>query len=205
MARAYNPYTGTSAATHQGSNAYSSWGQSVVSNGNKSAYTQHYSNANGHCRNSSRAQRAEPPLVLRPSTGIPAWRKPPAATCMPRTTATFTRIPVKGGNHTTTATGTRSIAQRTLRHKGQSYRNSGARTKRGPSNAPRVRSTPTKSASKSAVPAASDVDQDFQDRNRGEFQSQRFDSFQRGGGGWGGFERGGGAALVALAAGDARA
>ena len=35
------------AATHQGSNAYSSWGQSVVSNGNKSAYTQHYSNANG--------------------------------------------------------------------------------------------------------------------------------------------------------------
>ena len=47
MAQAYNPYTGTSAATHQGSNAYSSWGQSVVSNGNKSAYTQHYSNANG--------------------------------------------------------------------------------------------------------------------------------------------------------------
>src|SRR5437867_2860642 len=47
VARAYNPYTGTSAATHQGSNAYSSWGQSVVSNGNKSAYTQHYSNANG--------------------------------------------------------------------------------------------------------------------------------------------------------------
>ena len=42
-----NPYTGTYAATRQGSNAYSSWGQSVVSNGNKSAYTQHYSNANG--------------------------------------------------------------------------------------------------------------------------------------------------------------
>ncbi|PYL92656.1 MAG: hypothetical protein DMF14_03070, partial [Verrucomicrobia bacterium] len=39
--------TGTYAATKQGSNAYSSWGQSVVSNGNKSAYTQHYSNANG--------------------------------------------------------------------------------------------------------------------------------------------------------------
>src|SRR5438132_1681012 len=47
VAQAYNPYTGTYAATHQGSNAYSSWGQSVVSNGNKSAYTQHYSNANG--------------------------------------------------------------------------------------------------------------------------------------------------------------
>jgi len=47
VAQAYNPYTGTYAATKQGSNAYSSWGQSVVSNGNKSAYTQHYSNANG--------------------------------------------------------------------------------------------------------------------------------------------------------------
>src|SRR5450432_418317 len=47
VAQAYNPYTGTYAATRQGSNAYSSWGQSVVSNGNKSAYTQHYSNANG--------------------------------------------------------------------------------------------------------------------------------------------------------------
>jgi hypothetical protein len=47
VGQAYNPYTGTYAATHQGSNAYSSWGQSVVSNGNKSAYTQHYSNANG--------------------------------------------------------------------------------------------------------------------------------------------------------------
>ena len=46
-AQAYNPYTGTYAATRQGSSPYGSWGQSVVSNGNKSAYTQHYSNANG--------------------------------------------------------------------------------------------------------------------------------------------------------------
>lgn len=47
VATAYNPYTGTSAATHQGSNAYGSWGSSEVSNGNKSAYTQHETNANG--------------------------------------------------------------------------------------------------------------------------------------------------------------
>jgi len=45
--QAYNPYTGTYAATRQGSNTYGSWGQSVVSNGNKSAYTQHVSNAKG--------------------------------------------------------------------------------------------------------------------------------------------------------------
>lgn len=46
-ARAYNPYTGSFAATRQGSNAYASWGSSVVSKGGKTAYTQHYSNARG--------------------------------------------------------------------------------------------------------------------------------------------------------------
>jgi hypothetical protein len=45
--RAYNPYTGASAATMQGSNAYASWGSSVVSKGGQTAYTQHYSTAQG--------------------------------------------------------------------------------------------------------------------------------------------------------------
>ena len=47
VAQAYNPYTGNYAATRQGSNTYGSWGQSVVSSGNKSAYTQHVSNSKG--------------------------------------------------------------------------------------------------------------------------------------------------------------
>jgi hypothetical protein len=46
-ARAYNPYTGTYAATKQGSSPTAQWGSSVVSNGNKSAYSQHYSTAQG--------------------------------------------------------------------------------------------------------------------------------------------------------------
>jgi len=45
---AYNPYTGTSAATKQGSNGYSSWGSSAaVSKNGESAYSQHYSTAQG--------------------------------------------------------------------------------------------------------------------------------------------------------------
>jgi hypothetical protein len=44
---AYNPYTGASAATHQGSNGYSSWGSSEVSKNGESAYSQHYSTAAG--------------------------------------------------------------------------------------------------------------------------------------------------------------
>lgn len=45
--QAYNPYTGTYAATHQGSSPTAQWGQSYVSNANRSAYTQHYSTAQG--------------------------------------------------------------------------------------------------------------------------------------------------------------
>jgi hypothetical protein len=47
VGQAYNPYTGTYGATHQGSSPTAQWGQSYVSNGNKSATTQHYSNAYG--------------------------------------------------------------------------------------------------------------------------------------------------------------
>jgi hypothetical protein len=45
--QAYNPYTGTYGATHQGSSPTAQWGQSYVSNGNKSATAQHYSTAQG--------------------------------------------------------------------------------------------------------------------------------------------------------------
>jgi hypothetical protein len=44
---AYNPYTGASAATKQGSNGYSSWGSSEVSKNGESAYSQHYSTGQG--------------------------------------------------------------------------------------------------------------------------------------------------------------
>ncbi len=45
---AYNPYTGAGAATRQGSNAYSSWGSTAaVSKNGESAYSEHYSTAQG--------------------------------------------------------------------------------------------------------------------------------------------------------------
>ena len=47
VGQAYNPYTGTYGATHQGSSPTAQWGQSYVSNGNKSATTQHYSTSQG--------------------------------------------------------------------------------------------------------------------------------------------------------------
>ena len=107
VGQAYNPYTGTYAATRQGSSPYGSWGQSVVSNGNRSAYTQHYSNANGTVANEPRAHREELPPLLPPSMGAAPWPRPPAVTCTPATMATFTRIPVTVGVHTIMETGTR--------------------------------------------------------------------------------------------------
>jgi len=44
---AYNPYTGASAATKQGSNAYGSWGSSAVSTPYGSATSQHQTNSKG--------------------------------------------------------------------------------------------------------------------------------------------------------------
>ena len=46
-AQAYNPYTGSYAQTRQGSNAYGSWGKSSVSTQYGSAYAQHQSGARG--------------------------------------------------------------------------------------------------------------------------------------------------------------
>ena len=45
--RAYNPYTGAYGATRQGSNAYSQWGSSVVTKGDKWAQSGHYSDSRG--------------------------------------------------------------------------------------------------------------------------------------------------------------
>ncbi|MGB9433900.1 MAG: hypothetical protein WBQ89_16775 [Candidatus Acidiferrum sp.] len=47
VGEAYNPYTGSYGATHQGSSPTAQWGSSYVSQGNKSATSQHYSTANG--------------------------------------------------------------------------------------------------------------------------------------------------------------
>jgi Protein of unknown function (DUF3300) len=48
VGQAYNPYTGASAATHQGSNSYSNWGSSTASKNGQTVDTQHYSSAAGN-------------------------------------------------------------------------------------------------------------------------------------------------------------
>jgi hypothetical protein len=47
VGQAYNPSTGAYGATHQASNGSANWGSSVASRNGESAYSQHYSNAQG--------------------------------------------------------------------------------------------------------------------------------------------------------------
>jgi hypothetical protein len=47
VAQSYNPYTGVSAATRQGSSPYAQWGSSVAARGNQAVATQHVSTAAG--------------------------------------------------------------------------------------------------------------------------------------------------------------
>ena len=86
-----------------------------------------------------RAQRVAPQLGFRPDMGTPLRPKPRAGICTPPTMATFTRTPATVGALTTTATGTRSIVRRTLRHKSRTIKTP-APTKPRPSSAHRVRS-----------------------------------------------------------------
>ncbi len=184
VARAYNPYTGTSAATHQGSNAYSSWGQSVVSNGNRSAYTQHYSNANGTVGSiqGSQGGAAAGASTKYGNTGVAK-------------TSNGNMYAAHDGNvYKNTGNGWSSYdngnwnsvnSSKNAQAQKQSYQNSAtnqaAAQQRAQSSQRSYQSAQTRSS------GAGDVDREAQNRQRGAYQSQRFDSFQRGGG-----DRGGG-------------
>jgi hypothetical protein len=206
VARAYNPYTGTYAATHQGSNAYSSWGQSVVSNGNKSAYTQHYSNANGTVGS---IQGSQGGAAAGASTKY-------GNTAVAKTSSGNMYAAHDGNVYKNTGSGwssynngswnsvNSSANSKNAQEQKQSYQNSGANQagsassrnaqeqKQSYQNSGASSSRNAQSSQKSGQSAqsrssgSSDVDRQAQNRQRGESQSQRFSSAQRGGGGGGG-------------------
>ena len=118
-AEAYNPYTGTYAQTRQGSSPTAQWGSSYVSRGNQSAYSQHYSTANGSV-GWMRPRRAERRLLRALPGEIQPRPRPPTAICMPGTTGMSTRIQAPAGRLTTMAVGTRSTSQVQISHRPRS-------------------------------------------------------------------------------------
>ena len=183
VAHAYNPYTGTSAATHQGSNAYSSWGQSVVSNGNKSAYTQHYSNANGTV---ATAQGSQGGKAAGASTKY-------GNTAAAKTSSGNMYATHDGNVYKNTGSGWSSYdngnwnsvnASKNTQQQKQSYQNSGANQAAAQQRAQSSQRSGQSAQSRSS--GSSEVDREAQNRQRGASQSQRFQQASRGGGGGGG-------------------
>jgi len=198
VAQAYNPYTGTYAATHQGSNAYSSWGQSVVSNGNKSAYTQHYSNANGTV---ATAQGSQGGKAAASSTKY-------GDTAAAKTSSGNMYATHDGNVYKNTGSGWSSYdngnwnsVNKNAQDQAKSYQNSGANqaaAQQQKQNYQRSGSSSSNQASaqqraqssersgqsvQSRSSGSSEVDREAQNRQRGASQSQRFQQASRGGGG----------------------
>lgn len=187
VAQAYNPYTGTYAASRQGSTAYGSWGQSVVSNGNRSAYTQHVSNANGTA-GSIQGSRGGAAVGANTKYGSGFAGK----------TAGGDMYAGHNGNvYKNTGSGWSSYnngswnsvnkPQANAQERAQSANRSSATTRAAPQE--RAQSVNRTRASS----GFGDVDRDFQSRQRGGASSERFSNFQHSGGGGRSFAgRGGG-------------
>jgi hypothetical protein len=193
VAQAYNPYTGTYAATKQGSNAYSSWGQSVVSNGNKSAYTQHYSNANGTVGS---IQGSQGGAAVGASTKYGDTAAAKTASGNMYATHDGNVYKNTGNGWSSYDNGNWNSVNSSKNAQAQSYQRSGSSSSNQATAQQRAQGSERSGQSaQSRSSGSSEVDREAQNRQRGASQSQRFSEAQRGGGGerfGGGGERFGG-------------
>jgi hypothetical protein len=172
VGQAYNPYTGTYAATKQGSSPTAQWGSSVVSNGNKAAYTQHYSTAQGSVGS---VQTASGGKAVGSST---AYGNSAAA----KTSNGDMYAGHDGNVYKNTGSGW------------QSYNNGGWNSVKTPTQTAQGSKPPSGSASQGSYNRSSEasssqmksMQQEAGSRQRGAEESQRF---QRSGGGGGGRRR----------------
>jgi hypothetical protein len=208
VGQAYNPYTGTYAATRQGSNAYSSWGQSVVSQGNRSAYTQHYSNANGTVGS---IQGSQGGAAVGASTkyGNTAAGKTASGNMYATHNGNVYKNTGSGWssynngnwNSVNSSAASKNAQAQSFQNNGanqaknaqaQSFQNAGANQARNAQSFQRS----GQSAAQARTSGSGEVDRAAQNRQRGASQSQRFQQASRGGGGGerfgGGAARGGG-------------
>src|SRR6266550_2204227 len=190
VAQAYNPYTGTYAATKQGSNAYSSWGQSVVSNGNKSAYTQHYSNANGTVGS---IQGSQGGAAVGASTKYGDTAAAKTASGNMYATHDGNVYKNTGSGWSSYDNGNWNSVNSSKNAQQQNYQKSGSSSSNQAAAQQRAQSSEgSRQAAQSRSSGSSEVDREAQNRQRGASQSQRFQQASRGGGAGGGAARGGG-------------
>src|SRR6267154_1818216 len=200
-AQAYNPYTGTYAQTRQGSNPNAQWGSSYVSRGNQSATMGHYSTANGTVAGAETSQGGKAAAYstkwgnsavgknasgnmyaghdgnVYKNTGN-GWQKYDNGSW---NSANKPQPNWQGAENSQQRTANESYQQRAS--SASSSDRSGASSYNRPSES---------SANRSDFDSQrQDLDREAQNRSRGDFSSQRSQSFQGGGfdrsGGGGGF------------------
>jgi hypothetical protein len=165
VGQAYNPYTGAYGTTKQGSNAYSSWGSSEVTKGSESAYAQHDTTAKGTIGS------------VQTSSGGKAAGQASA--------------------YGSTAAAKTSSGDMYADHNGNVYKNTGSGWEKDDNGSWNSAKPPTSTGSQqqaqqkaqSEAPKSEPqgMEQEKQNRERGEQSSQRSQEFHRsGGGGFGG-------------------
>ena len=215
QAEAYNPYTGASAATRQGSNAYGSWGQSVYNKNGQTAYTQHASNAygsEGTFQSTTGAKGAATSTAYGNSAAAKTANGDMYAdhngNVYQNTGSGWQKYDNGSWNDVNKSTAQQSFNQE---HPDASSNYSNYQQQHPTSTTSNYQQHPTSTGSNYSnyhpSSGSSSVDQDAQDRERGDTQSQRFSDYQHssgssgggshfggGGGGWGGDRWGGGGA-----------
>lgn len=177
-ASGYNPSTGVGAATRQGSSPYGQWGSSVVSNGNRTVQTGHVSTSQGTYAGA------------RSSTGAAVAGGSGGGT-VGRTSGGDMYAAKDGNVYKNTGSGWQSYNNgnwNSANAQAPQARSSAATTGAGAQEARSSAATAQQRA------PTQEMNQEFQNRQRGAAQSQQFQNFQRSGGegGGGGRSFGGG-------------
>jgi hypothetical protein len=188
-AQAYNPYTGTYAQPRQGSSPTAQWGSSYVLRGNQSASMGHYSGANGTVAGISTSQGGK---AAGAST---AWGNTAAGK-----TASGNMYAAHDGNvYKNTGNGWQKYdngSWNSVNKPQPNWQGAENSEQRAGSESYQQRSSEGSSYNRSGEGGSEqsdfesqrqNLDREAQNRSRGDFSSQRFQDFQRGG-----FDRSGG-------------
>ena len=196
-AQAYNPYTGTYAQTRQGSNPNAQWGSSYVSRGNQSATMGHYSTANGTVAGAADSQGGK---VAASST---KWGN----SAVGKTASGNMYAGHDGNVYKNTGSGWQKYdngSWNSVNKPQPNWQGAENNQQRTGSESYQQRSSEGSSDNRSSADTAThsgagssersdfnsqrqDMDREAQNRSRSDFSNQRFQDFQRGGSGGGGF------------------
>ncbi|MGE5215016.1 MAG: hypothetical protein ACM3NN_15155 [Nitrospirota bacterium] len=189
-AQAYNPYTGTYAQTRQGSSPNAQWGSSYVSRGNQSATMGHYSTSNGTVAGASTSKGGEA------AGANTKWGNSAAGK-----TASGNMYAEHDGNvYKNTGNGWQKYnngSWNSVNKPQPNWQGAENSEQRAGSESYQQRSSQGNSYNRSSQGSSErsdfdsqrqNLDREAQNRSRGDFSNQRFQNFQRsGGGGFGGF------------------